>query len=660
MHELTAADLRRSRLHLFWIQLLFTLVMASMWVAEFILTPDAPSGVVDRFPLGSLPYVLVGLQVTAMVLMAAVWFAPVWTLVWMAPVAWLLPFGASEVPTAWRVLSLACVLALAWLWFRARRSGPDGPSRRPPFEGAFEESWAFQPALPGLLAIAASIVLAGGLLVAHQVMLGQARDFEERAETTLAEVISYDDEHTDMVIRVGDEEMMLEEPDWWEQPAVGDLVPVLVDPDDPEHVVFLVALDDPSWSVGLAAVAPLAGMWWGLPVILRARRSRELAARGAPGTLVRLASSSDGTFQLLPTDASIPLRHVINFAGLVPGKDVVDAMEGRDGESDDDEDDVEYDESGSLPESDAKLALWADEVKDMWQAMDDDDETVAPPFSDIPEDEKAMVEADFGPDVRDGEPFVLLGSWGHGSTVALLRASGQGWMAEIREPRFQGGGRPSVPWGRSAARGTPRGGDRAVQHATVTSNETATTRGRFDGAKHAVVTWTRRRTRWLRWVVALGVAAVGAFLLPLVVWSSFEDGFDAFQLISLGLFVLTAVSAPTIAVMATCSMGTGRSRRGLVSYGLFVDEFIAPNRLVSVIPGRDALALRLRDPEDALVVLAEDVGDDLESYGAAREVERWFSSAPADGRSARFPTPNLVATVVMVLVSVVASIVLLA
>ncbi len=152
---------------------------------------------------------------------------------------------------------------------------------------------------------------------------------------------------------------------------------------------------------------------------------------------------------------------------------------------------------------------------------------------------------------------------------------------------------------------------------------------------------------------------MGAFLLPLVVWESFEDGFDVFRFLSVGVFALTAVAAPTIAVMGTCSMGTGRSRRGLVSYGVFIDEFVAPNRLVSVIPGREALALRLQDPEDALVVLPEDVGDDLEPYGAAREVEKWFSSAPADGRSARFPTPNLVATVAMVLVSVVASIVLL-
>ena len=498
--------------------------------------------------------------------------------------------------------------------------------------------------------MAAGVVLAAGLLVIHQVVLTQVMDFEERAENTLAEVISYDDEHLEVLVRVGEEEMALEEPYWEEQPRVGDRVPVLVDPDDPEHVVFLAGLEDPSWWAGLAVVAPLAGLWWGVPIIRRSQGSRAIVARGAPATMVRLASLGEGTFQLLPLDANTPLVHVVKFAGLVPGSDVAAFMHGWDGELDDDGEASVDDEPESLPESDAELAIWADEVKDLWHSMDDDDPGT-PPFSDMAEDEKVMVEADFGPDVFGAEPFALLGSWAHGSTVVLLRGSGQGWVAEIKEPHFQSGSHSKLPWLRSVPERVPW-----EMQETVPADRP---RGRIEEVRQAAGAWARRHTPWLRWIVSLGAAAIGVFLVPLVVWDIAEDGFGVFRVIRLALFILSAVAAPTLAVLGVCSMGTGRSRWGLMSYGVLVDEVIAPHRLVSVIPGRDALALRLRDPEDALMVMPEDVGDGLEPYGAACEVEKWFSSAPADGRSRRLPAPNLIATLLMVLASAVACVVLL-
>lgn len=652
VHELTAADLRHSRLHLFWIQVLFTVVVGGLLLAEIILVPDSLPDVMDRAPLGSLPYLLVGLQITALVLLLAVWFVPIATLMWMAPSAWLFHFGGSELPNAWRLVAVACILALVWVGIRTRGGQPVGPSRRPPTAVDYDESWAYQPALPGWIGVGSSLALTAGLLVAHQFALVQTRDFEDRAEQTLAEVVSYDDGGSDMVVRIGEREVTLEEPEW-ERPDVGGRVPVLMDADDAEHVVLLAAVDDPSWWVGLAAAAPLVGVWWGLPIILRARRRRGLASRGAPARLVRLASSEDGTFRLQPTDADVPVLHVVNLAGLVPGADVAAFLDDFDGESDDsdeDFDDAEADGSGSLPESDADLALWADEVMEMWEAIDEEDEMWVPSFSDMPDGEKLMVEADFGPDVKDGEPFVMLGSLTHGSSVMLLRGSGQGWMAEINEPRFAAGRRPQFARNWSSMR---------KPDSEPTASEEVTPPGRFTGLKEAAAVWAHRRTPWLRWAISLGIAALAVVLLPLVVWSSVEEGLDVFEILRLASFILTAAAAPTIAVMATCSMGTGRSRRGLVSYGLVFDEIIAPHRLVSVIPGRDALALRLREPEDALMVAPEDVGDDLEPYGAAREVETWFSSAPVEGRGGRLPSPNLIATILIVVVAAVALLVFL-
>lgn len=644
VHELTATDLRRSRLHLFWIQLLFTVVVGLLVIAEWELSPAVGLSEAVRSPLGSLPYLVVGLQTTAIALVVAVWFVPVWTLVWMVPVAWLLSYGNSEMHIQWRALGVACVAMLLWCAIRSRRAVPSGPRRRVRSRGAYRASWAFQHARLGWLGIAGGVVLATGLLVAHQVMLTAARDFEERAEHTVVEVVSHDDEYYEMVVRLDGVEITLEEPEWWEQPAAGDLVPVLVDPNDPERVVFLASLEDPSWLVGLAVAAPLAGIWFGWPIILRSRRRRDLGARGAPATMVQLACSDDGDFRLIPTDADVPIVEVVHFAGLVPRKEVVAFINDWDSrfEPDDEDSDGNEDGSESLPESDEVLAGWADDVKDLWRTFDDESESAC--FSaDMPEDEKLMAEADFGPDVRDGEPFVLLGSWSHGSTVALLRSTGAEWLAEVREPRFTTGAQPVLPWGSAAM----------FRRRSSARRELPSSPGFFDKLGIGFVAWSNFNSRWLRWVVALVVAVGAALFVGLLIWGAVDEGGGFFAWIPPVLFGVPTMAAPFVATDWMVSATTGRAALGLQSYGFLVDEIVARDRLVAVVAGESAIAIRLKEPEDALAVFPEDVGVDLTPEQAAEQVRLWFASAPADGRSGRRPSPILVAGVLQAVLAVV-------
>lgn len=641
VHELAAADLRRSRLHLFWIQVLFTVAVGFLVIAEMGLTPEVAPDVFDRFPLGSLPYLMVGLQITAIALIVAVWFVPMWTLAWTVPVAWLLPYGASEVTAEWRALSLACLVVLVWMVLRSRRAVPGGPRRRLSLEGAFEQSWAFHHARLGWLAILGGLVVAAGLLVAHQVMLVQAQGFEDRAERAVVEVVSYDDEYYEMVVRLGDREITTDEPEWWEQPAVGDSVPVLVDPEDPDHVAFLASLPDPSWLFGLAAAAPLAGLWFGLPIILRARRSRELIAHGAPATMVRLACSHEGDFRLLPTDGEAPILQVVHLSGVVPRKDVVAFINDWDARFEPADEDPEEHEPESLPESDAVLAGWADDMKNVWRTFDEDSESPNFP-ADMPEDEKLMAEADFGPDVRDGEPFVLLGSWSHGSTVALMRGSGQVWLADIKEPRFLTGSQPVLPW-KSSGGSSQRSSARRGQPAAT---------GFFDRLGAALFAWADSNVRWLRWAVAVGAAVVAALFVGGLIWVAVvDDGGGFFAWIRPVVIGVVAMAVPSIAMDWVSPATTGRTRLGLASHGLLLDETVARDRLVSVVAGEDAIAVRLKDPDDALAVFPEDVGRDLEPEQAADQVRLWFAAAPADGRSGRRPSPILVAGVLQIILT---------
>jgi len=120
VRELYVSDLRRSRLHLFWIQSVFTVAVVGLLVAEFFLAPETW----DRAALGSPLYLVDGLRVAALALVPLVWLIPVWTFAWIVPIAWLLPYGEFGLMTEWRALAVGCVVALVWVAVRARNSQP--------------------------------------------------------------------------------------------------------------------------------------------------------------------------------------------------------------------------------------------------------------------------------------------------------------------------------------------------------------------------------------------------------------------------------------------------------------------------------------------------------------------------------------------------------
>ena len=648
VHELTSADLTRGRLNFFWVQLLLTLAVAGLVLVEMGAPFSDALETSSRYPLGSLPYLAGGTQLTVVALAFTVWFAPVLTLVWMVPAAWLAPSGGSEVPTAWHALSLVCAATLVALFVRSRRARPAVPRRRPPVGVDLESSWAIQRARLGWVAVAGGVALAVGLMVAHQLMMVDVRDFETRAVPVPAEVVAYDDEYYEVVVRIDGTEFTLAEPEEWESPAVGDSVPVLVDPEDPENVRLAASPKDPSWLFGLGLLAPLVGLRWGLPIILRARRRRDLISVGAGWTRVRLVGTPDGGFRVLPTDASLPFLDVETLEGMVPYKDAEDALFGFEDEDEEEEEEEEEDEGASLPEDDAELAEWADDFKRGWDILNEDEEEEPWDFSDLNDEQAQTVQAITGPNLTDAEPFDMYGPWTHGASVALVRETGQVWLGELREPRFRTGSRPALlPRGRSHPGSGTHDSAQPPAHGKAADKSP-------DGFREALLRWSAPRQRWLRWVVASGVAALGAVLLPLLVGWMAEDGWGVFDSVRAVALAVGLLPWPSIAASAVGSATTGRSSRGVMSYGWFVDETVARDRVVSVIPGQVAVAIRLRDPEDAMAVLPEDIVSDLDPEGAATRLRSWLAMAPDGARSGRRLSPGLLATVAMTLVWAVA------
>lgn len=236
----------------------------------------------------------------------------------MAPVAWLLPLTGVGLPMFWRALAVLCLVVLVWMLVRSRRARTGRGRRRPSVDGAFENSLAFRRAWPGWAVVTAGVAVTVGILLVHQSMLLETRAFEARATEELAEVVSYDDDNFEMKVRIGAAEFTLDEPLWDERYEVGAFLSVLVDSDEPGHIVFLAELEDLSWLPGFALTVPILGLGWGLPVILRSRRRRALMDLGSGAATVVLSQSMDNDYWIEPVDAASPRLKVVNLQGVVP------------------------------------------------------------------------------------------------------------------------------------------------------------------------------------------------------------------------------------------------------------------------------------------------------------------------------------------------------
>ncbi|MDO5737214.1 MAG: hypothetical protein Q4P15_12145 [Propionibacteriaceae bacterium] len=621
MRELTTADLERSRLHLFWIKLGFAAVVVSLIVSDIVALELSDTPWRIRFPFWSLPYVASGALMASVGLVFVVWFVPRLALLWAVPTLWLYSYSHSAHPMLWRAGAALAGMVLLWLLWRARRAIPRGKKQVPGGSRPFKESYAYRDERDGWLMAGLGIFAALIVLVIHHFLVAGTVSFEARAMQETGVVLSYDEqeEESHMVVRIGEREVRVEDP-FGSDLAVGAMVDVLVDPEDEDYVVLANDLEDHSWLLGVAALVPVMGLGFGLPHAASARWRRRLVEQGGPARRVRVQRGPDG-LRVLPTDATWPFLELTDLQGIVPREEVDDFAYGGE-----DEDDDELDEDDeALPADDAELAAWADGMRSDWLAEPSEID-----YSELTEPEKLLAQATDGPDIEGSEHFVLLGPYGQGSSVALVQESGQVWLGEVAEPHFRAGATPTFWRGTDAGPGGPGGQGDATR-----------------GLKGEIRAWGIKNYAWLRWVAFVVLSGPFAWIIPWAVRDMLDD-WDLFSWGILFLMVVMAFQLPLL-LLSDGLYENGRSRHGMITYGILTDEVVSPERLVSVAAGETAVGVKLRDPDDVRAVYPEHVGRGLTSEKAALQVRSWFSEASPGSRSGRLPGPGVIVPVVLVI-----------
>lgn len=619
MQRLTARDLRRSRGHIVVIQAGWDAFLVALVFVDMDLDP------VDwaRPALWSAPYVANGLVLAALAGAATVWLVP------RATLATAVVLGAVSglLDPAWGLmwwpLAMTAGLGLGFLVVRDARSRPRGDTVVPSTGVAFRDSWAAPPSRDrwlgwGGVALAGAAALA--CLVAHQMMVADVAAFEARATRVVAQVTSTEgpDDEIWLTVVVDGVEYEFEDP-YYGDTLVGTPVEVLID-DDGRAVLAGAGQDDPSWLLGVAAAIPLFGLAAWNRFLARGRRRERLVSNGAPGVTVRVVCNGELAL-VLPVDADWPALELVNLDGHV-NRDVVTREIASQLADEEWGDAPEFEDAEEpLPSSAMEVAAWADGLRaevEAAEARADEPETMT-------SHEKAIAEAAVGPDTNGAEPFILVGGWVSGSSVALARATGQVWLAEIQEAKPFKGRRRFL---REARPDTGCREDRPAAESEWRS---------------LLFEWAIRNVSWTRWVAAGAVALVGALFIPWVLPTEPGDGFGIIQSV---IFAVGAVCAPFWAT--SWAWGEfARFRQGFGAYGLVLDEVIARDRVELIAPGGDAVGVRLRDPEGVIGLDPEVLREGASAGEAAAELRAWIDDAPAGARSGRRPSPALVATLVM-------------
>lgn len=574
-----------------------------------------------RPALWSGEYIATGLAFSLFVGAVTVWLVPRATLAAAAAAAVIATVLAPSLSVWWVVAGLSAAALLGFILVRDSRSRPGGDVVVPATGVPFRHSWAASSMLHRWLGVGglAAVAVAGTVgLVLHHMEVTGAADFEAGASLHTVPVSSIDDEerYQFLTVLVDGVEFEIESP-WYEDVAVGE--PVVVLSDGARAVLAGAGQDNPSWILGLVAGLPMvAAAVWGTYVAPGRRRAR-LVAHGAASVTVRVVCNAEIALAL-PTDADWPVIELTRIQGLVDRQVVaahVDAEDGQDwdwpsGEGDGGGDAV------TMPATPTEVAAWADDVYTEFQS--ESAEALTP-------EEKSVIEAVVGPDTNGAEPFILVGGWAHGSTVALARATGQVWLAEVEEPQPFKGRRRFL---RSASPGQPGWELDDGVPTTVQEN---------------LSMWALRQGRWTRWAAALAVAGVGAVAVPFMLVEVWGDWFDNIRLI---LAVCVVATGPFWAT--SWSWGEfSRFRQGFGWYGLLLDDVVGPGRVEVMTPGRNAVGVRLRSPEDMLSIDPAVVRPGASPEVATAELQSWLDTAPRGLTGGRRPTPALVATMLMVL-----------
>ncbi|HET8613927.1 MAG TPA: DUF3592 domain-containing protein [Actinomycetales bacterium] len=624
--------------------------LVALVVTEMALESDACSPVAPcRFPLSSMAYhvapvaelLAIGSVLLALLLpRAAVWVAALaaalltgpaspdssvpalwpWALVWFGCV------GAADLLGRWRQL----VESHTWNapTFPFPDPGPD-PSARPglPDRLARDEDTR----LLSLLVAGVGLAVFVGMLLWHLQATSTVRDVEAHALRTEAAVTAVGSDGYSVTLRVEGRDVQLDTLGTY---AVGDRVPVLVDAADPGHVALVAEPEDPSWRIGVGALAlavllSVAGRLWS-----RGSRRSALARHGGPA--VRLRVGRQRSRLLLTTlddrDFARPLSMVrdVGPSSLLLPLDRAEAHVAEDDAFDDElegELDVEPPDVSTL--SDSELAAWADREVEAFGELDEDD-IPAPP--DLP------LAVDGGLPVtvvglrRDGDPVLLM--LDDGATLASLGGSRDPWSWPALKDRalgvrtrVRGPGATRRERGPSPYRSRPEKARRERRRDAILARALAVVSPFGPALACALALSAYPAARWL-----LDGEAGWAELFPIA--------FGGFPLAE-ALVFLAGLNRPPL-----------DSRPGaLLHRGRWFDELLPVERIQAVTPGRSAVVLRLTDPSDALALPPQAVvryADHLAAPEATPEqaafaVEQLLRvTTPSGRRGWRRPSPTLV------------------
>jgi hypothetical protein len=466
----------------------------------------------------------------------------------------------------------------------------------------------------------------------HLQATAAVRDFEAHAVRSEAPVTAVGADGYPVTVRVDGRAVEL---DPLETYSVGDIVPVLVDAADPGHVALVAEPEDPSWRIGVGALAlavllSLAGRLWS-----RGSRRSGLARRGGPAVRLRVGRQrSRVQFTTLDDpDFMHPLcvvREVGPSALLLPLNRVEAHPAAYADELDDDSQadfgPAEPSEISTL--SDSELVAWADREVESFGELDEDD---VPPPPDLP------LAIDGGAPVtvvglrRDRDPLLLL--LDDGEALVSLGGSRDPWTwralmdralrVRTRE-REPGAGR--IGRGRSRDRSLPEGRQREVWRNALLAHVLAVVSPFGPVVAYALGLSAYPAARW----ILDGDAGWGA-LFPIV--------FGGLSLAD-ALVFLAGINRPAL----------GSRPGALLHRGRWFDELLPVERVQAVTPGRSSVVLRLTDPDDALalppqaVVLYADhlAAPDTSPEQAAFAVEQMLRLTTPSGRRAwRRPSPSL-------------------
>jgi hypothetical protein len=560
-------------------------------------SPSAPC----RAPLDSLAYPAAAVaQVLAMgtpVLAFLLPRAAVWTALASATLLAGPATVGSSFPALWRWAALwFAVVALADLLGRWRQvveshawgsptlRYPDPGPDEGPVGDASPHRLARDEDTRGAALVVAGLAVAvfGAMLAWHLQGTATVRDFEAHAFRTEAPVTKVDPDGLSVTLRLDGRDVELEPTASYE---VGQTVPVLVDAADPGHVALVAEPDDPSWRLGLGALA--LAVLLGLAARLWARGAGRWTLWHRGGPAVRALVGRQGPTVLVTTlDDPGFRRPVCLVAGLQPSAmllplDRVSAHAAAYPFDDEDEwDDAGGELQGHEPPdvaslSDSELAAWADQEVEALEALEDDD---VPPPPDVPLAVDGGAAATVVGLRHDGDPLLLL--LDDGPSLVSRGAARDPWTwRRLRDRLVQ-----VRPRERAA------GPQRSVRPPATTRPERPDhRRARLAGlvgvlspagllVAYAVALAAYPAARWL-----LDGEAGWGELFPIVVGGS---------TLAEGLVFLAAINHPPLA-----------SRPGaLLHRGRWFDELLPVERVRAVAPGRSSVVLRLSDPDDALAL----------------------------------------------------------